>query len=206
MADTTHYSDEIADKILSRMSEGESLRAICSAAEMPNRGSVLRWVRDDHEGFQKRYSAAIDLRAQCMEEDMLEKANGALALATGAPGTGEASARVQAVKLEVDTLKWTLARMAPKRYGDKITQEITGPDGGPLKTEDVGSRDITHEEFEKLREWVKELRGTTDEESRKSLYQKFPEKTRDALEFADMHLDADEAIMAQARDKGLKAL
>jgi hypothetical protein len=27
-----------------------------------------------------------------------------------------------------------MARMAPKKYGDKITQEHQGPDGGPLTT------------------------------------------------------------------------
>jgi hypothetical protein len=35
-------------------------------------------------------------------------------------------------RLRVDTRKWLMARMAPKKYGDKITQEHTGAEGGPL--------------------------------------------------------------------------
>ena len=35
-------------------------------------------------------------------------------------------------RLRVDTRKWLMARMAPKKYGDKITQEVTGADGTPL--------------------------------------------------------------------------
>ena len=38
-------------------------------------------------------------------------------------------------RLKVDTRKWLMARMAPKVYGDKVTQEVQGPDGGPIKQE-----------------------------------------------------------------------
>lgn len=40
---------------------------------------------------------------------------------------------VERARLQVDTRKWLLAKMAPKRYGDKVQQEITGPEGGPVK-------------------------------------------------------------------------
>lgn len=36
-------------------------------------------------------------------------------------------------RLAVDALKWTLAKLHPKQYGDKVTQEIQGADGGPVK-------------------------------------------------------------------------
>jgi acyl-CoA thioesterase FadM len=35
-------------------------------------------------------------------------------------------------KLQVDTRKWIMSKMAPKKYGEKIQQELTGPDGKPL--------------------------------------------------------------------------
>lgn len=38
-------------------------------------------------------------------------------------------------KLRVETRLKLLAKWDPKRYGKKITQEISGPDGGPVKTE-----------------------------------------------------------------------
>ena len=39
---------------------------------------------------------------------------------------------VERSKLEVDALKWLLAKLHPKRYGDRVQQEITGAEGGPL--------------------------------------------------------------------------
>lgn len=38
-------------------------------------------------------------------------------------------------KLRVETRLKLLAKWDPKRYGEKITQEISGPDGGPVRTE-----------------------------------------------------------------------
>lgn len=35
-------------------------------------------------------------------------------------------------RLRVDARKWLASKMAPKKYGDKITSEHTGADGGPL--------------------------------------------------------------------------
>jgi hypothetical protein len=36
-------------------------------------------------------------------------------------------------RLEIDTRKWFASKFLPKQYGDKITQEHSGPDGGPIE-------------------------------------------------------------------------
>ena len=33
----------------------------------------------------------------------------------------------------VDSLKWYLCKLAPKKYGDKIDATLHGPDGGPIQ-------------------------------------------------------------------------
>ena len=62
---------------------------------------------------------------------------------------------IQRSKLRVDTRKWAMARMAPKRYGDRIMQEHTGADGGPIETRErsddekiAAARGILREAFE----------------------------------------------------------
>jgi hypothetical protein len=35
-------------------------------------------------------------------------------------------------KLRVDARKWVASKLLPKKYGDKVTQEITGKDGKDL--------------------------------------------------------------------------
>ena len=47
------------------------------------------------------------------------------------------SVSVQHAKLKVDTRKWLMSKMKPKKYGDKIAQELTGADGGPIQTDSV---------------------------------------------------------------------
>jgi hypothetical protein len=42
-----------------------------------------------------------------------------------------------ALALRVDTRKWMAGKLAPKKYGEKVTQEITGNDGGPIEMSDA---------------------------------------------------------------------
>lgn len=39
---------------------------------------------------------------------------------------------VERTKLQIDARKWRLSKMAPKRYGDRLNLEASGPDGGPI--------------------------------------------------------------------------
>ena len=38
---------------------------------------------------------------------------------------------LQRSRLRVDTRKWLMSKIAPKRYGEKLQTEISGPGGGP---------------------------------------------------------------------------
>jgi transposase-like protein len=52
------YTAEIAERILGHLSDGRSLRAVCRDEDMPSLNTVLKWVRDDHDGFAARYREA----------------------------------------------------------------------------------------------------------------------------------------------------
>lgn len=118
----TVYTPELAAKFCARMIE-ESVRKICEDPEMPSETTIFRWLGDpDNEVFREQYARAMDARSDARFEQMESLALGAT------PET------VQCVKLHIDTLKWTLARQRPKKYGDKVTQEVTGADGGPINT------------------------------------------------------------------------
>ena len=54
----TNYTRDLADTICIRMTEGESLRAICRDVGMPSEGAVRGWTVRDIEGFGERYRAA----------------------------------------------------------------------------------------------------------------------------------------------------
>lgn len=40
---------------------------------------------------------------------------------------------VARAKLMCDNIKWETARVAPKKYGDKVQNEHTGPNGDPIQ-------------------------------------------------------------------------
>jgi len=122
----TDYTPAMADDICARLVDGESLRAVCRSESMPNVATVMRWI-GDHERFREQYAKATEERAAGMFEDMLDIAD----------SVDQDSACVAKARLQVDTRKWALSRMNPKKYGDKLTQELTGADGGPIEVKRI---------------------------------------------------------------------
>lgn len=135
----SRYSEKLACAIIERVASGESLKSVCADPRMPDKRTVLHWADKDVDGFRTRYALAMDFRAQGIFDDMLEIADSiepGKRVKKNHKGTEVTIGdMVERSKLRIDTRKWILARMSPKRYGEKITQEISGPDGGPVKTE-----------------------------------------------------------------------
>ncbi|GKX60657.1 terminase small subunit-like protein [Leminorella grimontii] len=107
------YLPEVAEDICALLADGESLRSICKRQGMPNKATVFRWLRV-HEEFRDQYAKATDSRADAVFEEMLDIADDA----------AEESAAVAKARLQIDTRKWVLSRMNPKKFGDKVTQDI----------------------------------------------------------------------------------
>lgn len=129
------YTKAVAEAILERLAAGESLAKICKSPQLPPAPTVLNWVKDDRHGFSERYARAREVQCDVLFDRLHELSQKALRVARGEPGTGEAGAKVQAVKLEIDTLKWILAKRFPARWADRVRNEVTGRDGGPIKQE-----------------------------------------------------------------------
>ncbi|WKZ94097.1 ubiquitin carboxyl-hydrolase [Chimaeribacter arupi] len=107
------YLPEVAADICSLLADGESLRKVCERQGMPNKSTVFRWLAQ-HEEFRDQYAKATETRADAIFEEMFEIAD----------EVTEEAAAVSKARLRIDTRKWALARMNPKKYGDKVSQEI----------------------------------------------------------------------------------
>lgn len=134
----TDYSQELADIICARLAEGESLRTVCKDDDMPCKTTVFMWMRTNKE-FLNQYTRAKEESADAMIEDMLDIAD---------DGTNDWMEKrnsegdnigwqlngehVNRSRLRVDTRKWIAEKLKPKKYGAKVSQEITGADGMPL--------------------------------------------------------------------------
>jgi hypothetical protein len=132
----TLFTLELANEICVRIASGRSLRTICEADDMPTDRTIFRWLAAD-EKFRQQYALAREAQTEALAEDILEIAD---------DGTNDWMERkhgdsvawvengeaIQRSKLRVDSRKWLMSKMAPKKYGDKITQELQNPDGSPI--------------------------------------------------------------------------
>jgi hypothetical protein len=91
---------------------------------MPAESTVRQWVVDDRNGFAAQYTRAREAQMDALAEDLLEIAD-------------NEKADVQRSRLRVDTRKWLMSKIAPKRFGDKKTLEHSGPNGSPIQTVDL---------------------------------------------------------------------
>lgn len=134
------YSDETAESICAGIAQGKSLREICSADGFPDKATVCRWLAV-HPAFRDQYAQAREAQAEHMADEILDIADDGTNdwmerkdeddpdKTIGWRENGEA---MQRSRLRVDTRKWLLSKLLPKKYGEKLTQELTGKDGAPL--------------------------------------------------------------------------
>lgn len=127
MGRPSEFTQEKADAICERLAAGESLRAICRDDGQPDNKTVLRWL-EANEGFRQQYARARELQAEALFDEMLEIADDSSGDATtnGRGDTVMDAEFVQRSRLRVDTRKWYLSKLAPKKYGEKVEQEFTG--------------------------------------------------------------------------------
>jgi hypothetical protein len=129
------YTAEIGDRICERLACGESLRSICAEQGMPSQSMVFRWLAQDAV-FREQYTRAREAQADVLADETLDIADdgrndwmekfGKDGESVGWQLNGEAVARS---RLRVDARKWFAAKLAPKKYGDKVA--IGGADDLP---------------------------------------------------------------------------
>jgi hypothetical protein len=92
---------------------------------------VNRWLQEN-EDFRNQYAHARELQVQHMADEILEIANDGRNdwMIRQDEKTGKESLvpnydNVQRSRLRVDTYKWLLSKLAPKRFGDKLEVEHT---------------------------------------------------------------------------------
>lgn len=111
------HPPEVRQTILERIASGESLRSVCKDSDMPGWRTVLGWVSSDKD-FEQQYARAMQMRADAKFEELDEVAEEA--------ASAESAVTVQGLRLKADIIKWQTAKMAPKKYGDRVELEHTG--------------------------------------------------------------------------------
>ena len=117
----------ICQAVLQGMRDGLSAFKACQAAGVPQ-STFNRWVDADAK-LAEDYAHAREDLIERMANEVLELADSEV------PETGDGKRDWQAIqqrKLQVDTRKWLLSKLAPKKYGEKL--EVSGDPANPLMT------------------------------------------------------------------------
>lgn len=127
------------------METDKGIKRLCSAfrvddPQFPAARTLRGWIAENAE-FAAQYARAKELQIEHIAEQILEIADDDSEDAIFVGGDDESGAGakrvqnnefIQRSRLRVDSRKWLLSKLNPKKYGDKIAQEITGADGAAL--------------------------------------------------------------------------
>lgn len=121
----------MAERICEAIANGQSLRAICREDDMPQKRTVLQWL-DKNEDFRTQYARARVEQADHFAEEILEIADDGKndflerENADGSKYSVADHEHINRSRLRVDARKWLMSKMLPKKYGDRVMQEVTG--------------------------------------------------------------------------------
>lgn len=144
MGRPSDFTQELADLICERLADGESLRNICDSENMPSRTTVFRWIAANTD-FRNQYACAREAQADFYAESTIDISDEEVTMIKRSKHGGkddEGDGDLEVVfdptavarnRLRVDARKWYAAKLAPKKYGDKMQTELTGANGGPVE-------------------------------------------------------------------------
>ena len=121
------YTKKLGKEICSRIAEGESVRSICKDEKMPSSSSIFRWLLDEEmKSFWEQYAKARATQAELMFEELLEIADDGTndwlqkEIDKGIVVESLNGEHINRSRLRVDTRKWYLSKVLPKKFGDKM--------------------------------------------------------------------------------------
>lgn len=127
--DSLSTSDKGLGQILEEGHEGNTL---------PGYSIIMVWINKDNE-LMEMYAHAREAQMDFMQHEILRKTmeisnqpvmvDGIPLIVDGEPVTDISATGVQLARLYTDNMKWTMAKLNPRKYGEKIQQDITFPEG-----------------------------------------------------------------------------
>jgi hypothetical protein len=145
MAYSNKEKENILKTVCERIVSGEAVRNILKDKDMPAYATFFDWIDEDKEKL-KQYARAKELYAESVFEDIILISDGSGDdLLIDENGIEQVNHQViQRDRLRVDSRKWALSKMNPKKYGDKL--DLTSKDEKiqiPILTNDPLSDDTS---------------------------------------------------------------
>ena len=85
---------------------------------MPCTTAVFRWIAGGkYDGFRQPYEASMQIRLETLGDGLIELADAPIE--RNAAGAID-SAAVQMRRLQIETRRWILSKLLPRKYGDRM--------------------------------------------------------------------------------------
>ena len=120
----------IAHKVFKEMRGGLSALKACDKVGV-NQCTLTGWLNDDPE-LAKEYARAREELIERIAQEVIDLSDADVGIT---PDGKKDWAAIQKHKLQVETRKWLLSKLAPKKYGDKL--ELTGDPDRPVAIEKI---------------------------------------------------------------------
>lgn len=141
----TAYTPALAAQVLAQIATTNlGLERICKRHKsFPSPKTIYAWMLKD-EDFRKAYTRAKEDQAQVVEDEMLAIADTTQVgeIVTVKPDGREVKRAdmIEHRKLRIETRKWLLGKLKPKKYGDRTT--VAGDPEQPLEHKLVASEEL----------------------------------------------------------------
>ena len=112
MGRPTDYTDEKAAEICEWIARGQSLASYCRENEV-GYTTVMGWLRNN-AAFANNYAGAREAAGDA-DADLVTDIRDRVLAGTVSP---------EQARVAIDACKWTAGRRQPKKYGDRIHQDI----------------------------------------------------------------------------------
>lgn len=126
------YTDEVADEILERISLGESLNMICKDKHLPAHSTIYKWLADEvNANFSDNYTLARARQADFYADEIITIADDGSrdtiirVNRKGEPYESPDHDHINRSRLMVDTRKFVMRCLAPKKYGERVQVDAT---------------------------------------------------------------------------------
>ena len=122
------YTPEIANEICFMIAtSNKGIHAISKMEGMPSYPVIWGWLNDSTKDFAILYARAKKEQQEFLAEEILEISDDSSGDELETPkGIIENKEFVNRSRLKVDTRKWLMSKLAPKKYGDKIDVTTNG--------------------------------------------------------------------------------
>jgi hypothetical protein len=134
----SEYDPAIAAEFLAEVGTTKrGIETICADDRFPEPKTIYRWMLANPE-FQQGYARAKEDQTQILEDEILQIADNTQLgeiVTIKADGTEERKQAdmIEHRKLQIESRKWLMGKLKPKKYGEKTQTEVTGANGGPVE-------------------------------------------------------------------------